>query len=143
MCVCVSECESESQRQSGRQWGTLDLDADDLFRAPHSLTLGDQLPALRLTLQLLPASPSSEASSKWLDAHYDPMANIHTFSACLGESLGPGAPGSGGMEESDNGREASRILRPWLMALLCFPVLADLHGDGEYKVSISPQQREN
>ncbi|XP_060014510.1 Bardet-Biedl syndrome 1 protein isoform X7 [Lagenorhynchus albirostris] len=25
----------------------------------------------------------SEASSKWLDAHYDPMANIHTFSACL------------------------------------------------------------
>uniref|UniRef100_A0A2K5MJG6 Bardet-Biedl syndrome 1 n=1 Tax=Cercocebus atys TaxID=9531 RepID=A0A2K5MJG6_CERAT len=26
---------------------------------------------------------SNEASSKWLDAHYDPMANIHTFSACL------------------------------------------------------------
>ncbi|KAB0407489.1 hypothetical protein E2I00_007663, partial [Balaenoptera physalus] len=45
---------------------------------------------------------SSEASSKWLDAHYDPMANIHTFSACL--------------------------------------ELADLHGDGEYKVSISPQR---
>uniref|UniRef100_A0A8C0KRW4 BBSome complex member BBS1 n=1 Tax=Canis lupus dingo TaxID=286419 RepID=A0A8C0KRW4_CANLU len=35
---------------------------------------------------------SSEASSKWLDAHYDPMANIHTFSSCLGESLGPGTP---------------------------------------------------
>uniref|UniRef100_A0A9L0TH30 Bardet-Biedl syndrome 1 n=1 Tax=Equus caballus TaxID=9796 RepID=A0A9L0TH30_HORSE len=40
----------------------------------------------------------SEASSKWLDAHYDPMANIHTFSACL--------------------------------------VLADLHGDGEYKLAV-------
>ncbi|MEJ1273543.1 dipeptidylpeptidase 3 [Cricetulus griseus] len=26
---------------------------------------------------------SSEANSKWLDAHYDPMANIHTFSPCL------------------------------------------------------------
>ncbi|KAI4072509.1 Bardet-Biedl syndrome 1, partial [Homo sapiens] len=26
---------------------------------------------------------SNEANSKWLDAHYDPMANIHTFSACL------------------------------------------------------------
>lgn len=37
-------------------------------------------------------------------------------------------------------REASRILRPWLMAVLCFPELADLHGDGEYKVSISPQR---
>ncbi|XP_032497960.1 Bardet-Biedl syndrome 1 protein isoform X5 [Phocoena sinus] len=41
---------------------------------------------------------SSEASSKWLDAHYDPMANIHTFSACL--------------------------------------QLADLHGDGEYKLVV-------
>uniref|UniRef100_A0A452U4C5 BBSome complex member BBS1 n=1 Tax=Ursus maritimus TaxID=29073 RepID=A0A452U4C5_URSMA len=41
---------------------------------------------------------SSEASSKWLDAHYDPMANIHTFSACL--------------------------------------ALADLHGDGEYKLVV-------
>nr|XP_019793119.2 Bardet-Biedl syndrome 1 protein isoform X5 [Tursiops truncatus] len=40
----------------------------------------------------------SEASSKWLDAHYDPMANIHTFSACL--------------------------------------QLADLHGDGEYKLVV-------
>lgn len=29
---------------------------------------------------------SNEANSKWLDAHYDPMANIHTFSSCLGES---------------------------------------------------------
>ncbi|XP_069327897.1 BBSome complex member BBS1 [Eulemur rufifrons] len=26
---------------------------------------------------------SNEANSKWLDAHYDPVANIHTFSACL------------------------------------------------------------
>ncbi|XP_040826912.1 Bardet-Biedl syndrome 1 protein [Ochotona curzoniae] len=41
---------------------------------------------------------SSEASSKWLDAHYDPVANIHTFSACL--------------------------------------ALADLHGDGEYKLVV-------
>uniref|UniRef100_A0A7N5JL06 BBSome complex member BBS1 n=1 Tax=Ailuropoda melanoleuca TaxID=9646 RepID=A0A7N5JL06_AILME len=41
---------------------------------------------------------SNEASSKWLDAHYDPMANIHTFSACL--------------------------------------ALADLHGDGEYKLVV-------
>ncbi|XP_072614556.1 BBSome complex member BBS1 isoform X4 [Vulpes vulpes] len=40
----------------------------------------------------------SEASSKWLDAHYDPMANIHTFSSCL--------------------------------------ALADLHGDGEYKLVV-------
>ncbi|XP_014648530.1 PREDICTED: Bardet-Biedl syndrome 1 protein isoform X2 [Ceratotherium simum simum] len=39
-----------------------------------------------------------EASSKWLDAHYDPVANIHTFSACL--------------------------------------ALADLHGDGEYKLVV-------
>ncbi|XP_058382306.1 Bardet-Biedl syndrome 1 protein isoform X3 [Diceros bicornis minor] len=41
---------------------------------------------------------SREASSKWLDAHYDPVANIHTFSACL--------------------------------------ALADLHGDGEYKLVV-------
>ncbi|XP_044536090.1 Bardet-Biedl syndrome 1 protein isoform X4 [Gracilinanus agilis] len=41
---------------------------------------------------------SMEVSSKWLDAHYDPMANIHTFSACL--------------------------------------ALADLHGDGEYKLVV-------
>uniref|UniRef100_F7E4F6 Bardet-Biedl syndrome 1 n=1 Tax=Monodelphis domestica TaxID=13616 RepID=F7E4F6_MONDO len=39
-----------------------------------------------------------EVNSKWLDAHYDPMANIHTFSACL--------------------------------------ALADLHGDGEYKLVV-------
>uniref|UniRef100_A0A7N5JKS1 Bardet-Biedl syndrome 1 n=1 Tax=Ailuropoda melanoleuca TaxID=9646 RepID=A0A7N5JKS1_AILME len=32
---------------------------------------------------------SNEASSKWLDAHYDPMANIHTFSACLAGGGGP------------------------------------------------------
>ncbi|KAM8816045.1 BBSome complex member BBS1 [Rhynchonycteris naso] len=41
---------------------------------------------------------SNEASSKWLDAHYDPVANIHTFSACM--------------------------------------ALADLHGDGEYKLVV-------
>ncbi|XP_006893345.1 PREDICTED: Bardet-Biedl syndrome 1 protein isoform X2 [Elephantulus edwardii] len=41
---------------------------------------------------------SREAGSKWLDAHYDPMANVHTFSACL--------------------------------------ALADLHGDGEYKLVV-------
>ncbi|XP_056657261.1 Bardet-Biedl syndrome 1 protein isoform X1 [Monodelphis domestica] len=41
---------------------------------------------------------SVEVNSKWLDAHYDPMANIHTFSACL--------------------------------------ALADLHGDGEYKLVV-------
>lgn len=52
------------------------------------------LPQLRVFLFLsansLPMSfcASSEASSKWLDAHYDPVANIHTFSACLGESWG-------------------------------------------------------
>lgn len=51
----------------------------------------------------LSSSPSKEANSKWLDAHYDPMANIHTFSACLGESLEPGILGSGEKEESDNG----------------------------------------
>ncbi|XP_053058868.1 Bardet-Biedl syndrome 1 protein isoform X3 [Acinonyx jubatus] len=48
--------------------------------------------------QLFPSSPSNEASSKWLDAHYDPVANIHTFSSCL--------------------------------------ALADLHGDGEYKLVV-------
>uniref|UniRef100_A0A671DSW8 Bardet-Biedl syndrome 1 n=1 Tax=Rhinolophus ferrumequinum TaxID=59479 RepID=A0A671DSW8_RHIFE len=32
---------------------------------------------------------SKEANSKWLDAHYDPMANIHTFSACLAGGGGP------------------------------------------------------
>lgn len=58
---------------------------------------------LVLTPQLFPPPPSSEANSKWLDAHYDPMANIHTFSACLGESLEPGILGSGEKEESDNG----------------------------------------
>lgn len=29
------------------------------------------------------------------------------------------------------------------MVLLCFPALADLHGDGEYKVSVSPGEKEN
>ncbi|XP_062051763.1 Bardet-Biedl syndrome 1 protein isoform X1 [Lepus europaeus] len=43
-------------------------------------------------------SAGTEASSKWLDAHDDPTANIHTFSACL--------------------------------------ALADLHGDGEYKLVV-------
>uniref|UniRef100_A0A8I5NEK2 Bardet-Biedl syndrome 1 n=2 Tax=Cercopithecinae TaxID=9528 RepID=A0A8I5NEK2_PAPAN len=32
---------------------------------------------------------SNEANSKWLDAHYDPMANVHTFSACLAGGRGP------------------------------------------------------
>lgn len=50
-------------------------------------SLGIHLPP---AWRLFALSPSSEANSKWLDAHYDPMANIHTFSACLGESLGPG-----------------------------------------------------
>lgn len=40
-----------------------------------------------LTFQLSFFPLSNEANSKWLDAHYDPMANIHTFSSCLGESL--------------------------------------------------------
>uniref|UniRef100_A0A671SEE9 BBSome complex member BBS1 n=1 Tax=Sinocyclocheilus anshuiensis TaxID=1608454 RepID=A0A671SEE9_9TELE len=30
---------------------------------------------------------TSVASSKWLDAHYDPVANLYTFSSCIGESL--------------------------------------------------------
>ena len=42
--------------------------------------------------QLCPSSPSSEASSKWLNALSDPMTNIHTFPACMGESLTPGTP---------------------------------------------------
>ncbi|XP_068116242.1 Bardet-Biedl syndrome 1 protein isoform X2 [Hyperolius riggenbachi] len=37
-------------------------------------------------------------SSKWLDAHYDPVAGLHTFSSCI--------------------------------------ALADLHGDGEYKMVV-------
>jgi hypothetical protein len=40
-----------------------------------------------LTFQLSFFPLSNEANSKWLDAHYDPMANIHTFSSCLCESL--------------------------------------------------------
>ncbi len=32
-------------------------------------------------------SCSSVASSKWLDAHYDPVANLYTFTSCIGESL--------------------------------------------------------
>uniref|UniRef100_A0A452H236 BBSome complex member BBS1 n=1 Tax=Gopherus agassizii TaxID=38772 RepID=A0A452H236_9SAUR len=43
-------------------------------------------------------SESNEANSKWLDAHYDPMANLYTFSSCI--------------------------------------ALADLHGDGEYKLVV-------
>lgn len=58
-------------------------------------SLGIHLPP---AWRLFALSPSSEANSKWLDAHYDPMANIHTFSACL--------------------------------------ALADLHGDGEYKLVV-------
>ncbi|XP_034632658.1 Bardet-Biedl syndrome 1 protein isoform X2 [Trachemys scripta elegans] len=44
------------------------------------------------------SSESNEANSKWLDAHYDPMANLYTFSSCV--------------------------------------ALADLHGDGEYKLVV-------
>ncbi|KAM9133632.1 BBSome complex member BBS1 isoform 3-T3 [Pangshura tecta] len=44
------------------------------------------------------SSESNEANSKWLDAHYDPMANVYTFSSCI--------------------------------------ALADLHGDGEYKLVV-------
>ncbi|XP_048714290.1 BBSome complex member BBS1 isoform X2 [Caretta caretta] len=44
------------------------------------------------------SSESNEANSKWLDAHYDPMANLYTFSSCI--------------------------------------ALADLHGDGEYKLVV-------
>lgn len=94
-----------------RQWWSLDLDSDVLylqFTAPQTHTLRDQLPqSLRpvpwYSLPNSPPSPSSEANSKWLDAHYDPMANIHTFSACLGESLEPRILGSEEKEESDNG----------------------------------------
>ncbi|XP_015279385.1 PREDICTED: Bardet-Biedl syndrome 1 protein [Gekko japonicus] len=41
---------------------------------------------------------STQANSKWLDAHYDPVANLYTFSSCVS--------------------------------------LADLHGDGEYKLVV-------
>ncbi|KAJ6654222.1 hypothetical protein lerEdw1_007319 [Lerista edwardsae] len=41
---------------------------------------------------------SSQANSKWLDAHYDPVANLYTFSSCI--------------------------------------ALADLHGDGEFKLVV-------
>nr|XP_006129762.1 Bardet-Biedl syndrome 1 protein isoform X1 [Pelodiscus sinensis] len=44
------------------------------------------------------SSESNEANSKWLDAHYDPMANLYTFSSCI--------------------------------------ALADLHGDGDYKLVV-------
>lgn len=55
------------------------------------------------------------------------MANIHTFSSCLGESSDLGKPGF--WEDG--------IVKPLGLSfttLLCFPALADLHGDGEYKV---------
>lgn len=92
MCVCVTRGHSVSL------WWSLDLAPDvctPISEPPTHLTLRDWLPQfssppLGLSRLLFPFSPSSEASSKWLDAHYDPMANIHTFSACLGESLGPG-----------------------------------------------------
>lgn len=136
---------SESRSLKGARGGTWIW--IQRFRTPISELLTHFTPSkfssspLRRSPQLSPSSPSNEASSKWLDAHYDPMANIHTFSTCLGESLGPGTPGSGGMEEFSS--EASRILKPRVLALLCFPALADLHGDGEYKVRISPQLKEN
>lgn len=69
---------------------------------------GGPEPVAKATPGKMAAAPSSdtdsgraeskEASSKWLDAHYDPMANIHTFSSCL--------------------------------------ALADLNGDGEYKLVV-------
>ncbi|XP_060108289.1 Bardet-Biedl syndrome 1 protein [Heteronotia binoei] len=43
-------------------------------------------------------SESTQANSKWLDAHYDPVANLYTFSSCVD--------------------------------------LADLHGDGDYKLVV-------
>ncbi|XP_054846333.1 Bardet-Biedl syndrome 1 protein [Eublepharis macularius] len=44
------------------------------------------------------AGESTQANSKWLDAHYDPVANLYAFSSCV--------------------------------------TLADLHGDGEYKLVV-------
>ncbi|XP_007431861.1 Bardet-Biedl syndrome 1 protein [Python bivittatus] len=44
------------------------------------------------------AGDGTRATSKWLDAHYDPVANLHTFSSCV--------------------------------------TLADLHGDGDYKLVV-------
>ncbi|XP_060679492.1 Bardet-Biedl syndrome 1 protein [Hemiscyllium ocellatum] len=32
---------------------------------------------------MMEGSESSEASAKWLDAHYDPVANLYTFSSCV------------------------------------------------------------
>lgn len=59
------------------------------------------------------------------------MANIHTFSSCLGEAGGSGdLRGAGG--------DASGVPEPRLKVLPCSPALADLHGDGEYKVSFHP-----
>ncbi|KAM9302244.1 BBSome complex member BBS1 [Gastrophryne carolinensis] len=46
----------------------------------------------------VPSIDESSESSKWLDAHYDPVAGLNTFSSCI--------------------------------------ALADLHGDGEYKMVI-------
>uniref|UniRef100_A0A8D2LIH9 Bardet-Biedl syndrome 1 N-terminal domain-containing protein n=1 Tax=Varanus komodoensis TaxID=61221 RepID=A0A8D2LIH9_VARKO len=43
-------------------------------------------------------SCNSQANSKWLDAHYDPVASLYTFSSCV--------------------------------------ALADLHGDGDYKLVV-------
>ncbi|XP_044304769.1 Bardet-Biedl syndrome 1 protein [Varanus komodoensis] len=44
------------------------------------------------------AGEGSQANSKWLDAHYDPVASLYTFSSCV--------------------------------------ALADLHGDGDYKLVV-------
>ena len=88
------------------RWGSRNLDPDSIPLVQSSLhtsfpeTSSRKMfflplefiicPALAPVPQLCPSSPSSEANSKWLDSLSDSMANIHTFSACLGESLGPG-----------------------------------------------------
>lgn len=97
--------DSRSLCAGGGAWNWTQMFYTPSSKLPTHLILRNQLrqvffPFLGIHLprppQLFPSSPSSEASSKWLDAHYDPMANIHTFSACLRESLGPGTPVLGG-----------------------------------------------
>lgn len=94
MCICVSGGRSVSQ------WRSLDLYPDVLyltFTVTCTSLLKVFFPFHGTHSPTLSPTPSNEANSKWLDAHYDPMANIHTFSACLGESLEPGTLGSSGM----------------------------------------------
>ncbi len=69
-------------------------------------------------------SCSSVASSKWLDAHYDPVANLYTFSSCIGESV-----------LHELARSLSISLTATISYVLLFSTaLSDLHGDGENKV---------